>query len=935
MLGRFQRLFSGALVSAAVTIACPAALVAQTLPATQSIATTHPTTLAAATLPATAPVAAAPATRPADTPNPAFAERLSYQMAQGLLRSRPITAQSWPATVAMLEGAYRLNPDEPRIMRLLIEALLREGNTTRALEVLSKYRGTDEGRDDQGAQVQSIDLYVAQLEPLSKKIEYLKDVVARAGIAQPVQSHAAVRAAEFLAESMQDEQALQMVDQALRKNPKNLRALRIKYEIVKHGTPSERLAGMLKMLESNPAQPALALAVAQDLADAGLVQPALQWYNIAVGMYYRLGQLPTVDVIADYAAEIFISGDARNAEQFAQRVTQADVNSLNGWLLRLILLKNLGDKDGVGITSRQAQVALTNRLAMLRRTMGDQTATTRPVEPTAEIPPVDVAADLAKIQASKDQDYLNEFATVAQAMAWIKIYFDEKPADAEPWLNALTKILGPQDPTLARLQGWQLIKAGKVADGRAKLQTAAATDPLAAAGLVVTAPADAPATEKANTEGRALLSNNPSGVTGAALLEMLSPRGIRLVPGKVADSLSAELMQFHRDLMRIIEKPQDFYIVRLEPVRSALQVGDPILVRVTIINVSDFDLTVGPDGILHPDLWFDAQLRGASQQVLQSESFDRITKRLVLPAKQSMSQVARLDTAALSGLLLSNPQKSFQLTAIVMTNPVTIQGQVTWGMAGYREPMPNERMLERQGAPILASEQARSRLNNVMMNGSPSEKVQGIEVLATYFQLLSNADDAKAKEMAAVFGEGVRRAATDSDAGVRAWALYVLSLLTGDQDRPTVVQTMAKDPDWHARLLSCITVALTGQSKDLIKPLEKDADPIVAKLASAVGQMKLEPRQAPPGAGPGSAPPATQPAGATSPAVQSPPAPAGSTPTGAAPPTGLAPTGATPAGATTTPPPPQGGFSLPSAAPGGETPTISTSAPPTTSPSVP
>src|SRR5437667_6422981 len=108
----------------AVGLVCSAAL-GQTTASTTRVATTAPTS---------APTTTAAATRPADIVNPALAERMTYQMAQGLLRARPISATSWSATVALLEGAARLNPDEPRILRMLTEALLREGDVDRALE---------------------------------------------------------------------------------------------------------------------------------------------------------------------------------------------------------------------------------------------------------------------------------------------------------------------------------------------------------------------------------------------------------------------------------------------------------------------------------------------------------------------------------------------------------------------------------------------------------------------------------------------------------------------------------------------------------------------------------------------------------------------------------------------------------------------------------
>src|SRR5207237_7252038 len=96
-----------------------------------------------------------------------------------------------------------------------------------------------------------------------------------------------------------------------------------------------------------------------------------------------------------------------------------------------------------------------------------------------------------------------------------------------------------------------------------------------------------------------------------------------------------------REWMQITENPARFYSLRIEPVRSALQVGDPVLLRVTITNISDYDLTMGPEGVIHPDLWFDAQLKGVAAEILPWESFDRMNKRTVPPGKQSVSQTLR------------------------------------------------------------------------------------------------------------------------------------------------------------------------------------------------------------------------------------------------------------------------------------------------------
>ena len=73
------------------------------------------------------------------------------------------------------------------ILRIEQHALLAAGVVDDAGAQLGAVRATD----DQGAQVQSIDLYLVKLGTVDKQIEYLKDVVGRPGIAEAVRSYAA------------------------------------------------------------------------------------------------------------------------------------------------------------------------------------------------------------------------------------------------------------------------------------------------------------------------------------------------------------------------------------------------------------------------------------------------------------------------------------------------------------------------------------------------------------------------------------------------------------------------------------------------------------------------------------------------------------------------------------------------------------------------
>src|SRR5215212_7203300 len=102
-------------------------------------------------------------------------------------------------------------------------------------------------------------------------------------------------------------------------------------------------------------------------------------------------------------------------------------------------------------------------MAMLRQQAGDKSATTRPVDAEGEAPLPDPDADLKFIAANKPE-LAGAYATVAGGMAWLKIYFQEQPAQAQPFIRAVASVLGESNEVVARLQGWSFLIAGNQDD---------------------------------------------------------------------------------------------------------------------------------------------------------------------------------------------------------------------------------------------------------------------------------------------------------------------------------------------------------------------------------------------------------------------------------------------------------------------------------------
>jgi hypothetical protein len=278
-------------------------------------------------------------------------------------------------------------------------------------------------------------------------------------------------------------------------------------------------------------------------------------------------------------------------------------------------------------------------------------------------------------------------------------------------------------------------------------------------------------------------------------------------------------------------------------VKTSHQYGEPILLRVTVQNISEFDLTVGADGIIRDDLWFDAQQRGISSQPFPGIAFDRLAGPVVLPARKSMTQIVRASQGALAEFLAQNPTMSLQLAFTAVTNPVTQGDKVEPGPAGQRVTSP--RLAERRGIPNNAGV-VEQRALAAMSNGETADRMLAVEQVAAFVPFYgaapvndqeAGAVEAKKKSLMALL-DVLRRGSADADPGVRAWALYCNAWIGTKEDRAAAVESMAGDPAWQSRLLAALLSQRTALGRATIAKLaESDADPIVKDYAAAVAKL--------------------------------------------------------------------------------------------------
>lgn len=755
-------------------------------------------------------------------------------MARLPLQARVVVDESWQMAASLLEAATRLKPEEPRFAQLLVEARHRNGDIAGAIDALAHYRRLVPG--DQLAQVQQIDLYLAQMETADAKVDYLQSLIAAEdAIAAEVRSHAAARAAQTMLERSRPGLAETMLDKALELNPLNADALRLQLATTQDQTRQQRVKTYLALLRATPTEPQVAASLARELANAGLYRPALEWFALALQMHMAAGSAAGTELAIDNVAALHLGGAHTDAHGLLGQVLQVDPTNTDAWLLRLALAEDSGDAAAQQSARREAANALSNRLALLQQAAGDKAATTRPINAPGEVTFPEPAPILQQLQAAGNPELLEAFGETAAAIAWLKIYFEKKPVDAVPWVGVLRTMYGEENPLVTRLEGWSFLAAGRPDEARVKLSAVAERDPLAAVGMILL---NDPAAENgangaAAAEARRLLGQHRSGLLGVLLTEALRERNVQPDPAPDAKELAALIEKSPTDFMDLLRQPQQFYSVRLDPVQVSHSFGEPILVRVTIHNTGKSPITLGNDGAIKRNLWFDVQLRGIVQNAFPGAAQDWLAGPLVLRPGESASQVARLDQGQLNGFLESNPGPTVQLSSAVTTNPTMVSSGVGPGPAGIRAPL--TRLIQRTGSPLTADR--RDRMQQTLSDGTPAEKVRTLEMMATYAQLLTQGEQNEGgMALAARFRDLVRGAMKDSEPSVRAWAGYLSAVIAAQQERPQLVEKLASG-DWMQQVFALLLVYQGAAPKDVAERLAETEDPLVRSYASAMLEL--------------------------------------------------------------------------------------------------
>jgi tetratricopeptide (TPR) repeat protein len=778
----------------------------------------------------------------------ALAWRLD-SLSSGLLGpDRP--AAAFKLSAALLRGAETLVPDQPRFPRLQVLALRQAGDTDKAIDALVRYRKLNPA--DPVAQIQLVDLYEAREETLDARLKYITETAEnqKLQLLPEVRAQLATEAAELLAQKS-PALAADMAGKAVQFYPLPRATELYDWYVASRRQLPEQAAGLLAVLKANPVRLEYLINLADLLASNGLSEQSLQWYELVVNVV-RDSRIPPPpgfhNLLVDYAAQRAIAGKIQFADSMVGQMLSEQPLDADAWFLKLTIARAQSD-EAYKSALDLARTAFIRRWNQMHGEILSGHAATQPAAPEDQrtpdkIQPLDPAPIIEKVQKPGNDAMKAAVVSVTSDIAWFYLYFDHNAEAAGKWIEIVHPLLPGDAVTLRRLEGWQELVANHPSQARDTLSKVAKEDALSELGLITADRLEKKPLDPARVQ--TLLDANRTGLVGAMLWTAFKSDTDRPKPRPNAGAIEAEVNKFPKTLFSVIDPHSAgrVYTIEAEPLQTTYEYGTPVLARVSIENISDTDLTIGADALIHPDLWFDAEPLGTASSPLPGVAFDQLHGALVLRPHHQVSQTVRLDEGKLRQLLHNSPETAeTTVNCDVITNPIPLADRTNGQEVAVPGPAGTAinfyRTFTYTGVPLSLPGGQRT-LQAWMTSTSAVQKIHAVDLLAAEIRLARKpgAEDAQ-KKLAADLPAQLDKLRQDPIPTVSAWASYVAAGLAADsQEAQKIASDMSQSPQWTTRLLSVLAGGARPAElrRQVASRLSNDPAPVVKAAASAMAE---------------------------------------------------------------------------------------------------
>ena len=459
--------------------------------------------------------------------------------------------------LCLLRFARRVDPLCPAANAQLVELQESLGSPAEAARAAADYLRVRP--DDYTMALRWLGLSQATTDSAGQRVALLQAALKQRRFPAEVRAAAAAELAAVYVRQGEVELARRACAQALRLDPYQRAALQTQGRLDQKADAAATLRRMLLQLQGAPRDLSLCTAIARDLQGAGLYEQALVFYEHAQALakvkppaFAQYEQL-----LVDHCNALLDAGRPEQAARtFAPMVEQ---HPLNLALRSLLIEAYRALKD-----ERRAAAQVTAMGGIYRA------ASASPKRSPAQ--------------------------TVE--LAWYELRYRGRPESA---LKLARKaVAGDASDTFARMVlAAAELAAGHAGPARAVLTELAPRRPYAAVVLARYYYAHG----QPQAARTVLLKGAGDVRTGPAWRELRSlakEKGVALPPLPRAAAMARVARQLPPEVLEMGRRPERFLRVSLSAPRAVVQVGEPVVVTVTLENVSQRRLPLGPDGLLAP-----------------------------------------------------------------------------------------------------------------------------------------------------------------------------------------------------------------------------------------------------------------------------------------------------------------------------------------------
>jgi len=490
------------------------------------------------------------------------------------------------------------------------------------------------------------------LNTATERIKFLRGVTETMIYSPCQRSEAATQLADLHISQGDQTAARASLNQAINLDPLNSTALIGRLDLATDAPAQMRCETMLALLRGNPRSAWVARQLAGYLGDHGLGELALQFLNHAwllEGAGKPWDKAPPA-LAVEYAGALLDLGRAKEVVETFHPALVRLGSSLEFQALMVEAYDDLGDKTNADKIRKQMARMYFAKLTSHQIELDMKAATPGNRQVTA-----DIAAD----------------------MAWFYMILQPNPREALKYARQAAKLGSDVDRNDVILGCAELSSAMR--SGYNRIKTLAEKFPMAAYFLArhELGVGNLAAGRKYLLAGLAVAHKS---LPYRLLAKLAKKYKVSIPPVSEAELVKRTVKSLDPAVLRMGLKPEEFIAITARPLASASQLGEPVVIRATLMNVGKLPVKIGTWGLVDNRLAVVVSV-GKDEQTRTFAAGPMLTWPApgVLDPGKSVTAQIRLDTGPLGEYLARRPLETIVLKILGLVSPQERPGQIISG----------------------------------------------------------------------------------------------------------------------------------------------------------------------------------------------------------------------------------------------------------------